>query len=403
MTLTLELDAEQTTLVCDMRGWALEHVRPLAREADRLHAPPPGAEQALAACPIDVNPLVLADLPARREGDLVARPGGRGSHVLALMLMEEMSYGDVWPLSAMKGSGFTHKIVPMLGTPEQVDTWVGGVDRGELGGSAFALTEPQCGSDVSRLSTSATRTPDGWRLSGTKMYCSNGATADFIIVIARLGHDPASIRAFMVPRRLPGVHVLRANESKLGLRSTQTSMLMFENVDLPVDACLGFTPSGEDRGDARGLRGALTALSSSRPYMSAVAVGIARASLDVAAGWLADNRDEFGSAAFARRQEALADMTRRLDAVRLLTRKLGWLRDQGRQTRLEASMVKAYGPPLAERAIGVAIEVLGPDGCSEQGLVEKWYRDVKIFDIFEGTGQIQRITIARELHSRPSR
>lgn len=397
MTVTFELDPAAQRLAQEMREWSVAHVRPLARHSDTLHATPPGAEDALAVCPIDVSPIVYADIHAKPTTDLVASHAGSGSHLLAFMLMEQMAYGDLWPLNAMKGSGFTHKIVPMLGTPQQNDKWVGGIDRGDFASSAFALTEPQFGSDTSQLATTAERTERGWRINGSKMYCSNGANADFIILIARIKDDPRSVRAFMVERQLEGVQVIRSNEAKLGLRSTQTSAIRFENVEVPVDACLGFTADGQDHGIANGLRGALGTLTSSRPYMSALAVGIGQASIDSAEAWLDERHNEFTPREHARRKNAIAEMSRRLHGVRLLTYKLGWLRDQGRDTRVEGSMVKAYGAPLGERACRLAVDVMGPEGCSENHLVEKWYRDVKIFDIFEGTGQIQRLTIGREI------
>jgi alkylation response protein AidB-like acyl-CoA dehydrogenase len=394
------LDDRVDRLRQDLRDWAVHEVRPLAREADRTHAPPRGADKVLENCPIQVSPLAMA--ADAKPSDRVPRGGTDGTHVVALTLMEEVTYGDIWPMNLQPGAGLAHKVIPLLGTPEQVDRWVGGLQRGRYRSSAFALTEPHFGSDPSQVATTAIRDGEEWVLNGTKMFCSGGAYADFIIVFASidksLGRD--GIRAFIVERETPGFQIIKANERKLGLRSQDTATVAFYDARIPVDHCLGHTDTGRTADGHRGLWGALETLTFSRPFMAAAAVGIAQASADYAAAWLQERRCEFDAHRWARITDEVATLNASLDQARFLIRRVGWLRDQGKSPRMEGSMAKAFAPPIAECVCLRALQLMGPEGASEEHLVEKWYRDVKIFDIFEGSGQIQRLAIARQLLGR---
>ena len=199
-----------------MREWAITRVRPLAREADRLHRPPDGADAALDACPVDIGRIGTR----KGAGDVeMAAVRADGTNVVSGLLHEELCYGDVWPVFTVRGGGIGPNVVRLMGTKEQKDRWVGGVVRGEMSYGAFALTEPHFGSDVSQVATTATRQGDVWLLNGTKMYCSMGATADYVIVFATT--DKAAgrqgIGAFVVERGTPGFIVAKRNEEKLSL------------------------------------------------------------------------------------------------------------------------------------------------------------------------------------------
>jgi alkylation response protein AidB-like acyl-CoA dehydrogenase len=375
-----------------VREWAVNEARPLAREADRTHAPPQGADAVLNACPLKVSPLALA--AGAPDGGPPEVPEN-STHLAALMLMEDVTYGDVWPMNLQRGAGLAHKLIPLLGTPEQVEHWVGGLEQGRFRSSAFALTEAHFGSDVSQVATTAVRDGEGWVLNGAKMFCSGGATADFLIVFASI--DPsrgrAAIRAFIVERDTPGFQVVMPNERKLGLRSQDTATVAFDEVWIPSENLLGQDVEGAHHG----LWGALETLTFSRPFMASAAVGIAQAAIDYAAAWVEERRAEFTFDRLRQIERDIETIDRRLHDARYLIHRVGWLRDRGKPAHTEGSMAKAYAPRIAEVACLRALQLLGPEGASEQHLLEKWYRDVKVFDIFEGSGQIQRVILARRL------
>jgi len=380
--------------------WSLAHVRPLAREADRAHAPPADAAAVLAACPVDLARLATLKQPG---GDWAEAFATDGPYVVTALVHEAVAYGDLWPLWARAGS-IGQNVVKLMGTEAQKDRWVGGIVRGEMQCGAFALTEPHFGSDVSQVATTAVRRGDAWVINGTKMYCSTGASADYVVVFATI--DKAAgrhgIRAFVVERGAPGFKVSKRNEEKLGIRSAETSELLFENCAVPLDHCLGWredAKAGDDAARERprsGFIGAVTTLGTTRPLLAGISLSMARAAKDVAAEWVAERRSEFSAARLARIEDEFARMDDALTHGRRLVLRAAWMKDQGMKNTREAAAAKAYGPPIAERVIRRALQIMGPDGASEKYLVEKWHRDVKIYDIFEGSGQVMRITMSRE-------
>lgn len=381
-----------------VREWALGRVRPLAREADLTHAPPRGFAEVVADCPVS---LARADADPRAA--LARRADGPA--VVTSLVMEETAFGDVWPLFAPRtGGGIGSAVVSLMGTPAQKERWVAPVRRGEIGYTAFALTEPHFGSDPSQVATTARREGDRWILNGTKMYCSMGASADYTVVFATVDRSAGrnGIRAFVVERGTPGMKVIRPNEDKLGIRSAETSELRFEDCAVPLDHRLGYSEGGSSKarpesGGERGFAGALGSMTSSRPALAGVAIGIARASAQVASDWAAERRGEFTPVRWERVQQDFARMEDALDFARRLVLRGVWEKDQPGGNRRSGSAAKAFAPPIAERVIRRCVQVMGADGVSQDYLVEKWYRDIKIFDIFEGSGQIHRITVAREL------
>jgi acyl-CoA dehydrogenase len=384
------------TIRHEVREWALEKVRPRARQADLAHAPPPDHAAVLATCPVSF----------RTETDPRAADAVKadGAGVVASLVMEETSFGDVWPMfSPSAGGGIGAAVVGVMGTPEQKERWLAPVRRGEIGYTAFALTEPHFGSDPSQVATTARREGDHWVLNGTKMYCSMGASAEYAVVFATVDEQAgrAGIRAFVVERNTPGVKVTKPNEDKLGIRAAETSELRFENCAVPLDHRLGFSgdapAAAAEAGGERGWAGALGAMASSRPQLAGVAIGIARASRQVASDWARERRAEFTPARWDRIQDDFARMQDALDQARRLVVRALWEKDRLGSNRRSSSAAKAFAPPIAERVIRRCVQIMGADGVSQDHLVEKWYRDIKIFDIFEGSGQIHRITIAREL------
>ncbi|MDT7768535.1 MAG: acyl-CoA dehydrogenase [Mycobacterium sp.] len=395
MPIDLNFEPDVIKFGHEVREWALAEIRPHARAVDRDHRPPPREviESITAAAPIDLRTPTPAPVPA------TSMQLSQGPATVGTVLYENISYGDQWFMWEMPSSGIGALSVNLLGTEAQKKTWVGGIAEGTYSRTAFALTEPSFGSDASKVATTAVRDGDMWLLNGSKMYCSAGYSSDYVVVFATVdkAKGAAGIRGFVVEKGTPGFSVPKVNESKLGLRGAETSELLFENAAIPLENCLGWT--GDDDGDARGKSGfigAITTLDSSRPAMSSIGIGIASAGIDEAAKWFAQHRAYFTQERRDRIEADLDTLRAQLATARLFVTRATQLKDAGLPNRREASIAKAYGPPVAEQVLRRCIQIMGPDGWSENYLVEKWYRDVKILDIFEGSGQIQRMIIARE-------
>jgi len=396
----LALAPETARLAAEVKEWAVLEVRPFAREADRIHDIPEAALKAVKTCPIPHTPAGgQLDYPRRNEPDFDSG-GTDGKHMLGSALVESLYYGDMLAsLLVNRGESLADRVVTMTGTPAQVEKWVEPIRRGEYNMMAFAMTEPSTGgSDPASMQARARRVDGGWLLNGHKHFCSNGAIADLILVFATI--DPAlggrGIRAFVVPRGTPGVCTVKRNESKLGLRSMMTTEFVFEDVQLPADAMIG-----EDSDDsAEGLKAGLSALNSTRGYLAAMAVGTAQACVDEARANLQRTRAALAPQRLRTVEDELDRMDAALDRGRYLIRRFAALVDAGQPYRRAASVAKAYTCPLAERVTLRVLQHLGSRGYTEPHLIEKWHRDLKIIDIWEGTGNIQRIVVGRELRAR---
>ena len=393
MAYTFELSKPLADYGRTLRDWSAANVRPYARQADTEHAPPKNWEQILGSCPVPIGRVDLPDpdpIPSFEEGFWVSN----------LVLYENLNYGDLWPL-ALLNTNIGHLVVEAMGTPEQVDRWYRqAVEDGVQW--AFALTEPGFGSDTTLVATTAVRDGDNWVLNGTKTYCSNGASADFITVFATTDKSLGSkgIHAFAVPRDAPGLFVTKPNEDKLGVRSWLTSELHFDDCVIPVENKLGWTPDGSVVGRRAGRGGALATLSHNRPNMAAIAVGLGQASIDLTTGLLKERRLGFTTMRWAAVQDDLELMNVSLQRARRMSARAQFLVDQGKPNPSASAAAKAYAPETVERVIRRCMQLLGPEGFSQDLLLEKWYRDAKIIDIFEGTGQMQRIVVARSLLGR---
>lgn len=403
MTVTFELSDVLREYGRTVKDWSLEHVRPYAREADRRHAVPDNWREILDTCPVGIGRADTADEPPRPKF-------ADGTWVAGLVLTESINYGDNW-VSNVLGNGIGHLVVKLMGTPTQVERWYRPIVEHQ-GQTAFGLTEPHFGSDTSMVATTATRDGDTWVLNGSKMYCSLGATADYVVVFATTDKSlgPSAIKAFVVPRGTDGMEVVRFNEDKMGIRSAITSQLSFDGCAVPVDHLLGWTGDGDDGGDAgqgaangrapkvhSGRGGALGALAQNKPNISAMGIAMAQASVDIATAILTERKAGFEPRRWAAIETDLGNMNAAIDRARHVNWQAQWLLDTGRPNKTEASMAKAFGPPTCERIIRRCMQLLGPEGTSTDLLLEKWYRDVKILDIYEGSAQVQRIIIGRAL------
>jgi alkylation response protein AidB-like acyl-CoA dehydrogenase len=291
-----------------------------------------------------------------------------------------------WAASALGGYP-----ILLAGTDAQKRRYLPRLATGELL-AAFSLSEPDAGSDAAALRTTATRRGDRYVLNGTKLWCSNGSHAGVLTVFATVdpGRGPKGITAFLVEPGLPGFAVGK-QERKMGIRASPTVALHFTDCAVPVASRLG------DEG--AGFRLAMRTLDFTRPMTGATAVGLAQAALDAATAY-ARERKQFGQpiATFQGLQFMLADMAMQVHAARLMVHHVAALVDRGApSTVLEASMAKCFAADAAMRVTTDAVQVFGGVGYTREFPVERFMRDAKVMQIYEGTNQIQRLVIAREL------
>ncbi len=323
--------------------------------------------------------------------------GGAGADFLSYVLvLEELSRADagVGVTVAVHTSAAT---LPLLafGTDEQRARFVPPLARGEQLG-AFALTEPGSGSDAGSLRTTAMPDGDGWILNGSKQWITNGSRAGTFILFART--DPATagargVSCFVVDAE----HVrITREEEKLGLNSSTTSDLVLEGARVSRDRLL--------HEEGRGFRVAMATLDGGRIGIAAQALGIAQAAFDVARAYAID-REQFGRRIgdFQAIQWKLADMATEIDAARLLTYRAAWLKQEGRPHAAEGAKAKLFASEMARRQTAEAIQILGGYGYTREFPVERYYRDAKITEIYEGTSEIQRLVIARSILGRQVR
>ncbi len=281
-------------------------------------------------------------------------------------------------------------IISRFGKPEQKQRWVPGLAKGDLFG-AFAITEPNAGSDSAAIRTSARREGDEYVLNGSKIFISCGGEADVYTVSTKTDKEKGSkgISIFVVEKGTPGFSVGRT-EKKLAMRAYPTRELIFENCRVPLKNLIG-----EENG---GFKILMSGLEGGRINVGAGAVGNAQAAFDVARQY-SKERVQFGQPIgnFQAIQFMLADMATEIQAARLLVYHAAWLKDRGLPATLAASMAKRYATDMAMKVTVDAVQILGGYGLMEDYKVERYMREAKIGQIVEGTNQIQRIIIAREL------
>ena len=330
------------------------------------------------------------------------RPSER--NVRSAVLVEELSWGDVGLYLSIPHPGLGGAAVAAAGTPEQKERFLARFRDGEPKWGAMAITEPGCGSDSAAVATTAVQDGDQWILNGTKIFCTSGLMAaekseGFIVVWATIDKSAGrgGIKAFVVDHHTPGMTVAKV-ENKMGIRVSDTAMLVFEDCRIPVDNLLG---SAEVKQSTEGFKGVMATFDATRPLVAASALGVARAAVDYV-------RDIFKQEDITIRyttpptklstlERDFMDMEASLQAARLLTWRAAWMLDQGMRNSLEASMAKAKAGSMVTRVTQKAVELLGPLGYSRKILLEKWMRDAKISDIYEGTQQINLLIIARRI------
>lgn len=324
--------------------------------------------------------------------------------VRTAIIIEELSWGDAGLYLSIPNAGLGGAAVMAAGTPEQKERFLARFRDGEPKWGAMAITEPGCGSDSAAITTTAVRDGDQWVLNGTKIFCTSGLMAvekseGFVVVWATVDKSAgrAGIKAFIVDHHTPGMTVAKV-ENKMGIRASDTAMLVFEDCRIPLDNILG---SPEVQQSTEGFKGVMATFDATRPIVAASAIGIGRAAVDFVREALQKEgvtiRYHVPPTKLTTVERDFMEMEANLQAARLLTWRAAWMMDQGRHNNLEASMAKAKAGSAVTQVTQKAVELLGPLGYSRKYLLEKWMRDAKINDIFEGTQQINLLIIARRI------
>jgi acyl-CoA dehydrogenase len=367
---------------------ALEEMRPISLECDRTESIPESFFWNM-----QLRFWAGAAGQARKQAQAEDE---QQNNVFSILSQEEMAWGDAALSTAIPGPGLAAPPILSQGTPEQQMRFLGPYMDGQLHWGALALTEPGIGSDVAGMSTTAVLDGDEWVLNGHKHYITNGARADIVVTFATidksLGRE--GIRPFVVPKGTPGFIVGRIEE-KMGLRASQTAGLIFEDCRIPKDNLL----SGRESSKKAGFKAAMGTLDATRPMVGALAVGIARAAYETTREWVCEELPK-AYASHKRRQieDELDEFGQRIEMARFLVWRAAWLADQRIPNSKEASMSKAYAGELVMKMTAAAVRITAPGENSERKqFIAKWFRDAKVFDIFEGTAQIQRLVIARRL------
>jgi len=326
-----------------------------------------------------------------------AEYGGAGLGVLdGCIITEEFAYGCTGIATAMEANGLAAAPVIVAGNEEQKKEFLGRLTREPLF-AAYCVTEPGAGSDVVGIRTFAKRVGDDYVINGEKMWITNASVANWYFLLAYT--DPSAkhrgMSGFIVPRETPGVTVGK-KEKNLGQRASDTRGITFEDVKVPAKYLLG------KEGD--GFKIAMSAFDHTRPTVSSGAVGLARRAMDEAIKY-ATERSTFGQpiAKYQAVSFMIADMAKDVEAARLLVWQAAWAIDNGRRNTKLASFAKAFAADVAMRVTTDAVQVFGGYGYSQEYPVEKLMRDAKIYQIYEGTSQIQRLIIAKEIFDRPAR
>lgn len=398
----LELSEGEKTIQQMLHYFAETEMRPIAARHDEEESMPWELMEKAAMYGLSQTTIIDAterppkEVEQREEKD--DKKKERMTARIACVGAEEMAWGCAGLSLALSGSGLAATPVAQMGTKEQKQFFreclTGKDEHGRVKIAAMALSEPPTGSDISSLSTTARKDGNYYVLNGSKQWITNGQSASVYVVWAQTNKDlgRAGVRGFIVARGTPGL-IPGKKETKLGIRASETAQVHFEDCRVHKDMLLG----GEDVAKV-GMKSTKAMLDSTRPIVGAQAVGIARATYEYILDF-AKKTEYKGKPLIAYQYIGftIAEMAMRIESARLLVRKSAWMADVGMHNVQYASMAKAYAAKVAEFVTSNALSILGEEGWTRKHPVEKWYRDQKIYDIFEGTGQIQRRIITKEL------
>ena len=333
------------------------------------------------------HPSFMTRLGNRTEEDA-------GMAVVSMLIAMGQTWGDYSVRMRRQERGLGNSALQAAGTDEQKRKW------GNLI-LAMAITEPGCGSDPSLVRTSARLDGDHWVLNGEKIFVTTGCRADGVVVWATVDKSAGrgGIKSFLVLKGTPGF-IVAHKEKKLGIRADDTAAYVFQDCRIPRDQLLG-GDEGVHRDGSGGFKGVMKTFNMTRPGVAAIGLGMAEAALDFTRAALREAGIEIPYGPTLPAQAAAVERFMRLEALfeaaRLATLRAAWLADQGQPNNMEASIAKAKAGGAVREITQGCIEILGPMGVSREHLLEKWFRDVRITDIYEGTGEIQRLIIARTL------
>jgi acyl-CoA dehydrogenase len=337
----------------------------------------------------DDYPGPWAQMKGRTEED-------SGMGVMSMLISAGQTWGDYSVRMRRTSGGLGNAALRAAGTPEQQEKW------GHLT-LAMAITEPGCGSDPSLVSTTAVldEETNEWIINGEKIFVTTGCRAEGVVVWATIDKSAgrAGIKSFLIEKGTPGF-VVAHKEKKLGIRADDTAAYVFTDCRIPRENLLG---GNEEipKGGSGGFRGVMKTFNMTRPAVAALGLGMSQAALDFTRDKLQEAGVDLSYGAGLHGQSAAARKFQRLETVQeaamLTVLRAAWLSEQGKPNNLEASVSKAKGGSAVREVTQGCIELLGPLGISREELLEKWFRDVRITDIYEGTGQIQHLIIARTI------
>jgi acyl-CoA dehydrogenase len=378
--LEFALDDELLALQQTARRFADEEIIPVAAEFDRTGEFPRSIIQKAWELGLS-STFIPSEL------------GGLGLSILgSCLIVEEISRGCAGIATSAMCNDLGLSPILVGGSDAQKEEWLS-LCAEEFKLVSFCLSEPAAGSDVAGLQLHAAKEGDDYILNGTKAWITNGGEADLYTVFATLDRSSRhkGICAFVVPRDTPGLEPGK-KEDKLGQRASDTRVVHFDGVRVPSRQRLG--------AEGEGFRIAMETLDRTRPMIGALAVGIARRALDECLAYSRE-RKAFGSAIaeFQAVQFMMADMAKDIEASRLLTHQCAWMIDEGMRASKQSSMAKCFSTDAAMKATVDAVQIFGGNGYTKEYPVEKLMRDAKLMQIYEGTNQIQRMVIARELLS----
>jgi len=387
--LDLEYSEKLEQIRSSMQGVAVGMMRPIARKYDEAEHEYPKELDAFRG----MGGAMGGGKKKKKDGDKKKKDASdTTTNIATIMTVEQMSYGDVALLLTIPGQGLGNAAIAAVATEEQMekfgDKW-----------AAMAITEPESGSDSGSISTTAELDGDEWVLNGEKIFVTCADRCDVVVVWATIDKEAGKggIKSFIVEKGTPGFK-LEHLEYKLGIRASDTGTFVLNNCRIPRENLLG---SEEVKTGTEGFKGVLKTFDNTRPMVAAMSNGVAAAAIDF-------TREKLTEAEFAldyqknptnltSLEKEFYWMEAHLEAMRLLTLRAAWMADNNLFNNLEASMCKAkagrYGTLITQKCC----ELLGPLGFSREHLAEKWMRDSKILDIFEGTGQIQHLIVARNI------
>jgi acyl-CoA dehydrogenase len=399
--INLEIPKKFKPLVTQANQVATEVFRPISRKYDEAEHAYPKELDMLASLidgmneGSDIGGAGAAGV--RRASNGAADEGNRnGSNLSTVLGIVELCWGDVGLLLSMPRQGLGNSAIASVATEEQLEHYGGKW-------AAMAITEPEAGSDSAAIRTTAELDGDEYVLNGEKIFVTSGDRADLIVVWASLDRSKgrAAIKSFIVERDNPGLKLDRL-EHKLGIRASDTANFTLQDCRVPKDALLG-SPEIDTKA---GFGGAMQTFDNTRPLVAAMAVGVTRAALEETRKCLeeADVEVDYDRPALSQHAAAarFLEMEADYEAAHLLTLQAAWMADNSKPNSLQASMAKAKaGRTCVDVTLG-CVELCGSVGYAESRLLEKWARDAKILDIFEGTQQIQLLIVARQLLGKSS-